>query len=30
MLITQLNKNASKVIVLKLDRKQVLYTGTRR
>lgn len=29
-MLTQLNKNASKVIVLKLDRKQVLYTGTRR
>ena len=28
-MLTQLNKNASKVIVLKLDRKQVLYTGTR-
>lgn len=29
-MLTQLNKNASKIIVLKLDRKQVLYTGTRR
>lgn len=29
-MLTQLNKNASKVIVLKLDRKQVLYTGIRR
>ena len=29
-MLTQLNKNASKVIVLKLDRKQVLYTGARR
>ena len=29
-MLTQLNKNASKVIELKLDRKQVLYTGTRR
>ena len=29
-MLTQLNKNASKVIVLKRDRKQVLYTGTRR
>ena len=28
-MLTQLNKNASKIIVLKLDRKQVLYTGTR-
>lgn len=29
-MLTQLNKNASKDIVLKLDSKQVLYTGTRR
>ena len=29
-MLTQLNKNASKVIELKLDRKQVLHTGTRR
>lgn len=29
-MLTQLNKNAFKIIVLKLDRKQVLYTGTRR
>lgn len=29
-MLTQLNKNASKIIVLKLDRKQVLYTGIRR
>lgn len=29
-MLTQLNKNASKIIVLKLDRKQVLYTRTRR
>ena len=29
-MLTQLNKNASKVIVLKRDRKQVLYAGIRR